>query len=267
MSALHRHLRLLGRVLVALQAGLLAAQAAFIEVDLVFPRNDTYGPGYWMPVVFAIQSSGIPAPVDMLLDWRIYQDRRGGASTHRYINLKRTNLTGTDPIFVADYAPRFLYGTGSQWVIDWYLTFSNCSTDSSTAATTVSRNMEDRYLRFSTKPGAPAPNLVQSPGTCLNSTAGIAINVTETLRIAAWNYGDKDWSNGCLHLGSPPIVPANPCAVTVNETTAMSILGEEHCGPEYSTTCPASGAPGRGTPNLVTWLLPMLAGLVLYVAV
>ncbi len=256
MSALHHHLRLLDRVLLALQASLLAAQAAVVEVDLIFPRNDTYAPGPFMPVVFAIQNSAIAAPLDMIITWNIYQ-LPGNNGFSGVIDIGKTNFTGTDPFFAADYAQR-LNGTEAGWSILWSLSFANCSENFQGGAT-VTKTSETRHLLFSTKPGAPAPNLVQSPSACVNST-GVAIDTAGTLPIDKWDNNDHD---SCLVLASPPIVASNSCAVIVDEATASSILGKR-CGPDYSTTCPSdSGASAQGTSVLVSWLLPVLAGLVL----
>ena len=255
MSALHHRLRLLGRVLLALQACFLAARATVVELDLIFPRNETYDPGPLLPVVFAIRNSAMAASLKMSIEWNIHQHPDpgvGGAGGG--ISLKKTNITGADPFFTADYA-MWLNGTEQDWIILWDVTFDNCS--GSNPSPKVTRNGEIRWTYFSTKRGAPAPNLVQGPGSCVNSS-GVAINVAEAL---PQTFGS------CLVLASPPLAEANSCAVTVDNATAAAILGN-YCGPDTATTClPDSGAAAQGTPILVAGLLPVLAGLVLYVAV
>jgi hypothetical protein len=241
--------------LLALQACLLAARAAVVEIDLIFPRNDTYDPGPLMPVVFAIRNPAMAAYLEMdVISWHIRHlaDLESGHSG--IIHLKDANITSADPFFVTQYSPG-LNGTEEGWVIDWTLPFSNCS--GSNPNTKVTSNGETRYHLFSTKRGAPGPNLVQGPGSCANST-GVAINVAETLPTGLYD---------CAVLGSPPIVAANPCAVSVDNATAAAMLGK-NCGPQTATTCLSnSGAAAQGNPILVAWLLPVLAGLVLYVAV
>ncbi len=266
MSALHHRLRLLGRVLLALQACLLAARAAVVEIDMIFPRNDTYDPGPLMPVVFAIRNSAIAASLNLAILWSI-TDQADTTNTNGYsgvIDLKHTNLTGTDPFFVADYALR-INGTERGWVMSWGLSFDNCSRNSlNPNAPTIAQNSEDRHHLFSTKPGAPAPNLVQGPGSCVNST-GVAINIAETLPLDLYHLNNGH--DSCHVLASPPMVAASPCAVTVDNATAATILGI-YCGPDTATTCPPkSGAAAQRAPILVAWFLPVLAGLVLYVAV
>jgi hypothetical protein len=34
-----------------------AVAAGVVEIDLVFPRNETYAPTQWMPVVFAVRNT------------------------------------------------------------------------------------------------------------------------------------------------------------------------------------------------------------------
>ncbi|KAF3805792.1 hypothetical protein GCG54_00005156 [Colletotrichum gloeosporioides] len=36
-----------------------AANSGIVEVDLVFPRNDTYAPTAWFPIVFAVRNSSL----------------------------------------------------------------------------------------------------------------------------------------------------------------------------------------------------------------
>ena len=257
MSALYHHLRLLGQVLLALQACLLAAQAAaVVEFDLIFPRNDTYAPGPLMPVLFAIQNSATAASLNFTIFWEIYPLANAGKirAMGGVAGLTKTNLTSGDPYFAVGYA-QGLNGTEDSWVLRWDLRFANCS--GSSPGTKVTQNSETRYHFFSTKPGALAPNLVQGPGSCVNST-GVAINVAETLPL--------NLDNSCLALASPPIVAANPCAVTVDNAMAALILGK-NCGPDTATTCFSVSGAAQGAPVLVAWLLPVLAGLALYVAV
>ncbi|KAK3897549.1 hypothetical protein C8A05DRAFT_19712 [Staphylotrichum tortipilum] len=239
-----------------------AAQAAVVEIDLIFPRNDTYAPGPFMPVVFAIQNSAMASSLDLAIVWNIFRlaDPGGDGGVNGVIDLKHANLTRADPFFTTDYALR-LNGTEAGWGIRFGLSFANCSKSAGPWSAKVTPNSENRLLLFSTKPGAPGPKFVQGPGTCVNST-GVAINVAETLSLplTAVNNGH----DSCLVLASPPIVDANPCAVTVNETTAATILGS-FCGPDTATTClPASRAPAQGIPILVSWFLPVFAGLVMY---
>jgi len=257
----------MSRVLLALQACVFAAQAAVVEVDLIFPRNDTYAPGPFMPVVFAIQNAAMAASLDMVILWDIIQRADPGGPDRRsgIINLQDFNMTAANPLFVENYAQR-LNGTEDDWAVRFGLSFANCS-KSAGGLTKVTRNSESRTLLFSTKPGAPAPNLEQNPGKCVNST-GVAINVADTLPIPLTElHMVNSKTESCLVLASPPTAEGNPCAVTLNETTAAGIL-RNYCGPDTAIPClPASSAPAQAIPILVSWFLPMFAGLVLYLSV
>ena len=266
MSAPHHHLRLLGRVLLALQTCLFAVQAAVVEVDLIFPRNDTYAPGQYMPVVFAIQNSAIATPLDIYITWNVYQ-LDGNASSTGFIDLRQTNFTGADPFFVAGYAQR-VNGTKGHWAAAWDMSFTNCSISMQSWGenyTTVKQNVAWSNVEFTTKPDAPAPNLAQSPGACVNGSKGVVIDIAETLPL--YSIGDNNGHYACHVLASPPTVSGNSCSVAVNETTASSILGK-FCGPDFSTTCPSkSGATAMGTLASVAWVSPVLAALLLYMIV
>ena len=263
MSALH-HVRLLGRALLVLQTCLFAVQAAIVEVDMIFPRNETYAPGPFMPVVFAIQNSAIAAPLDIYITWSVYQ-LDGNASSSGVLDLRDANFTRADPFFVFGLAQR-VNGTKGHWAATWDFGFQNCSmrTQAGKNYTTISQNLAYSSIEFTTKPDAPAPNLVQSPEACVGSK-GVVINIAETLPVSS--LSTNDGHDSCHVLASPPSVTGNSCSVTVNETTAVSILGKV-CGPDVSTTCPSeSGTTAKGTPVLMAWVSPMLAALLLYMTV
>ena len=267
MSTLHHRLGLLGRVLLALQACFLAAHAnSVVEFDLIFPRNETYAPGPLLPVVFVTQNASMAASLNFTIVWEIHPlSNPTKFSAQGGVLLSKDQLTtGGEPFFTVTLAPGF-NGTEEKWLLRWQVLFSNCS--GSAPNTKATRNNETRYHYFSTKPGAQAPSLLQGPGTtCVNST-GVVLNVAEKLP-----FGSND---SCLALASPPIGAANPCAVTVDKAVSSLVLGK-NCGADTATTCysasdaaqstPASGA-AQGAPVLVAWLWPVLAGLVLYVAV
>ncbi len=249
--------------MLVLQACLIVTQAAIVEVDLVFPRNDTYAPGPLMPVVFAIQNPNLATPFFTIF-WQIAGvDARGEPFQGRYLELADTNITGPDPIFRADYAWD-LNGTETTWMLRWYLMRRTLSCYNGPEVNSSRHELQSVW--FSTKPGAPSPNLVQGPGTCASS--GIAYNVTDII-LHAPEPSDASILDGVCLVLSPPesgYVPAKPCGVTVNETTAAAILGDR-CGPETATTCLAvSSAPPQRTRILASLLFPMLASLVLYVA-
>lgn len=68
-------------VLAALTASLMTAMgdkgashtiAAPFEVDLLFPRNETYAPSWLMPIVFAVQNPPLTVPpLSASIEWAV----------------------------------------------------------------------------------------------------------------------------------------------------------------------------------------------------
>lgn len=49
---------------------------ATVEVDLIFPRNDTYGPSVLFPIVFAIQNIALAPSLDPSIDFETSASQR-----------------------------------------------------------------------------------------------------------------------------------------------------------------------------------------------
>ena len=105
-------LRLFGQALLGLLAlqscgiavGGAGVQAAggIVEVDLVFPRNDTYRPGS-IPFLFAVRNSPLAVPLTMHIGWTLWEssgNKTKTASGDR--ELLCDELGQTDPFFTAE---------------------------------------------------------------------------------------------------------------------------------------------------------------------
>lgn len=155
MLASYRQLCRFVWYLLALLPGWSTAQTfpAIAEVDLIFPRNDTYPPSAITPIVFAIQNSQLAAPLHLWFSWSLYQLGRDNPVDSGLLVPGQgdlfANFSSSDPFFAFVHA-RQLNHTESVWGLEWSLFAVNCSATSSPAH----RDDHNNVLYFTTKNGA-----------------------------------------------------------------------------------------------------------------
>lgn len=87
--------------LVSLSTLVATAHAAThpVEVDLIFPRNDTYSPTYDFPVVFAVQNSQHAELLNIHLRYQISWGDFRNNYTDWWTDLMWANWSSADPYF------------------------------------------------------------------------------------------------------------------------------------------------------------------------
>jgi hypothetical protein len=242
-----------------------------VEVDLLFPRNDTYAPTALMPVVFAIQNPPVAEPLDLALEWRLY-------------NLPDPNIAvDANGIIVKRYPTEYILGPYYEyssfydlttlegtWVLFWILYSDNC-TQFPTNASSFPGWPQEKTLIFTTKNGAQATDLVTATaGDVCNSAESFTFNVTgvEEVLVGSGN----SITNCAVVADTSPTPSANPCAAQLNATGASSILAfltASACTlPSPLVSCPAKSvgsieAQLRGPIWVVVtfgWLLYSIVG-------
>ncbi|KAK4496424.1 hypothetical protein PRZ48_012404 [Zasmidium cellare] len=163
--------------------------ATVVELDLIFPRNDTYAPATPFPVVFAVQSPGLAVPLDALISWSVNEyGTVGSESLHAYahsINLQWLNESSpSNPYLATAYIPT-IEGVESIWSFSWILSTASCCENSTTAQACFQN--QDSKLVFTTNKTAPAPDLVMND-TC-SIDQGFAFNVTGVSQLAVPQTG------------------------------------------------------------------------------
>ncbi len=244
-------LRLLGQALVALLVmhfcRSASVQAAIVEVDLVFPRNDTYRPGP-VPILFAIQNSALAVPLTLDVTWQVWDAvpvvpfEDGGnltlvaSGSH---NLLCDQVGQSDPFFTTASAfTGFTTDRDGEWVILWSVHSHNCSVTEN--VTQISYLYHPQYLFFTTKKGAQQPDVLQNTSACASSP-GVTFNVTDTLPIAAnLNYG----RSSCNVLAPSPPPAANVCAIAMGPAVAAAAT---KLTPDYS--CESATSTAKSTPT------------------
>lgn len=109
-----------------LGAIVLVPTVAAVEVDLVFPRNESYSPpADWFPIVFAVQntSSAELLNLHMFYDIRMNNDVNNQTTfTHDF---RWANWSGSaDPYFAYQYVRNLL--TTGPWSVAWELRWQSC---------------------------------------------------------------------------------------------------------------------------------------------
>jgi hypothetical protein len=200
---------------------------ATAEVDLVFPRNDTYANTVLMPIVFAIQNSQLAASIDLFFFWNIVQLQppNNNSVTQGFLALKYANIS-TDPYFAWNSITNANATEGS-WALNWSIYVWNCSATYGPMSEDNGHVILNKTLIFTTKEGAPQPDLVAATatGTCAN-TESFTFNITATLDQSYEEGMNYEKANSCAVLDLDPKLPrpsANPCGATIDALSASSI--------------------------------------------
>ncbi|EGO59864.1 hypothetical protein NEUTE1DRAFT_61620 [Neurospora tetrasperma FGSC 2508] len=191
--------------LVSLWAVVDAADSGILEVDLLFPRNETYAPTEWIPYVFSIQN----------------------AKLAKYLVPEISGLHE------------------GRWRLNWEFWYISCNEDLSnlhSSSELVNRNRTVGSIEFSIQEGGPAVDVVAATAndkTCSEGN-GAAINITGNTKEVA-PFGIELTDDTCVVVGSPQPTPT-PCQVKVDSAVAASMtasLRAKLCDPLTSTNRPA----------------------------
>ncbi|KAK3897398.1 hypothetical protein C8A05DRAFT_19830 [Staphylotrichum tortipilum] len=254
--------------LLALKWCVVQAAGGIVEVDLVFPRNETYRLGN-IPILFAVRNSPLAVPLTMDIMWTVWETSPNMLLTDSGIReLHCDELGKTDPFFTVERAnPAKTTDAEATWVLLWDVLAHNCTATGASPGIGQLTTQHQQQLTFTTKKGAQEPDLLQGTAACARSP-GITFNVTDTRSIAArLNYGRA--SCNVLAQGDPPA--ADVCALDLGPAVAATMAGSpmhpHWCSSAISTTSPtpstnaaAPAAPAAHVAGLV-WLA-FLASLV-----
>ena len=215
--------------------GAIVNASGVLEVDLVFPLNETYAPTEHFPVVFAFQNPERAKHLNPYLSYTIWHwDTNFGDDVVVGIpELRWTNWSSHDPYLLHTYHGEF--NTEGHWMLKWSLTWQSCdeyafSVGSDTAD--MIRNSSTWSTTFTIKNSAPKVDLVAatankscpgeySPG----EYSGIAINVTDKTMGVPWRVnwsGSAYTNNTCAVVASQTLTP-DPCRVSIDSAYTASM--------------------------------------------
>lgn len=229
-----------------------AGESGDFEIDLLFPRNDTYAPVPVMPVVLGVQNFPLTFTLDPRIVWwfaspggddgdRIYTS----ATSANHIELVYVGENAGNPYLATFWTDAFMQGQEGSWEFWVKVSIASCSNSTSEP----SHHEYNKTVIFTTKNGAPAPDLVAatSGGDTCTPTESFVFNVTETIP----NNDHFFLQPSCAVLGTGPSPTASPCAVKINASAASSIVAEathlycvaanDSSAPGYNATFPCPG--------------------------
>jgi hypothetical protein len=241
-----------------------AAQAslpATVEVDLIFPRNDTYAPSPDMPFVFAIQNAQVAAAALNPEFWLQVVKLDGNYSVGASVTLRTStaNFSSSDPYFVYWDTDLFNHTEGA-WSLIWDVGTLNCSEQANLEWPRLRGQTLGNYVMFTTKSGGKQADLVAATAesTCADTQA-FTYNVTDIWpdnRLWEWEPynedGTRNQRNTCAVLSPTPPPPPQPCRVKIDAAAASSIIRELSC--RSWDGCP-SFSPARFRVTGAAWLM------------
>ncbi|KAL0943240.1 uncharacterized protein CTRU02_201126 [Colletotrichum truncatum] len=174
---------------------------ADLQVDLIFPLNETYAPTQWFPIIFDVQNLDALWPVDIFLsvsvwsnEWKV-SGRQSRLWEYEFFGLSPEDFAKTDgppPSKHFFHIPsiNMTNGTTGEYSILWHISienqcFANATQPLSEAAahdwSNRLRGPYERSLQFSTAPGAQLPDIEATVNSCPspNENNSVAVRITE----------------------------------------------------------------------------------------
>ncbi|KAJ5522065.1 hypothetical protein N7527_006180 [Penicillium freii] len=207
-----------------------------VEVDLIFPRNETYAPSEVFPIVFAFQNAALIPSLDPSFDINLWVNVEHNTSIlPANIDLTAVNFSsaavGDQPLYVYTFATNLnTTNNGADAVtlynLVWAFGAGNCSGDDR-SATTFGGGFESSNVIFTIAQSGAAPEISNNASTSTNASActglsHLAFNVTGTLPVA--DTRKWDGHNTCaVFSDTTPTPVGSPCAATADASAAASI--------------------------------------------
>jgi hypothetical protein len=226
--------------------GAVNAASGVVEVDLVFPRNDTYAPSSTFPIIFAFQNPGL-APflnLGLFLSIQNFDDmaRMQGEKSPDY-DMRWANFSSNNPY----YELRVLnFGKEGTWIVTWDVGWNSCTQDSLDGmhGEPIRTNITSRWMVFTTKASGKEVDLVAATtNRNCSEDKGVAISIAATLSVpynVDWEYNNGNGT--CASMASTTPAPT-PCQVKFDSIAASSMSSSI-----TSRNCAATRRPGDSCP-------------------
>ncbi|CAK7205154.1 hypothetical protein SEUCBS139899_007919 [Sporothrix eucalyptigena] len=235
---------------------------ATVELDLVFPRNgSTYSPGPKFPVVFAVQNAPAADSLEFFVEALLHNSSQGLKHTKRIGSLNATGnsafLPGAPNTFYWSFSTDKLQNeTETQWSLAWVALTTNVSDTGKDFS-----SVNDSVVFFTTKPGAPAADLVAlaNADAASNSSCSAIVDSSFTYNITGIaNITDQDKHRknitGALKTGavlSTNIPAANPCAARLDPAAASNIATALNSSSNSTNSSTASQPKKNGSVSVL----------------
>ncbi|KAF3018153.1 hypothetical protein E8E14_009945 [Neopestalotiopsis sp. 37M] len=192
-----------------------------MEVDLVFPRNETYALNSTFPVVFAIKNPELASLLSPQFSFTINQwDNWNGTSIPTYSSKYdvRWKNYSSDPLFVYSTFPGL--DIEAVWWLTWSVSWGNCTEERYKLKTSY-----DEYstsLTFTTSSSGQAIDLVAgTESDDCPAKSGVALEVASALDVSV-GVNWEGFSDKCPVLADTTPM-ATPCEVKIDAATEASM--------------------------------------------
>lgn len=202
-----------------------AKTSGVLEMDLLFPRNETYAPTKRFPVLFAFQNSQLAPLVDPQIDLTIW-DRND--MDHTVVidnwNLRSSNFSLSDPYLEYFYYLKF--DTPGSYMLKWGIRWSHCTEDSLNPRTGRGSDIIIDSLRgivlFAIEEGAQEMDLVAATtNKKCTEDQGVTVNITDTL-VPEGVTGNHWQGDNCAVTSNSTPIP-EPCRVVIDSAATESM--------------------------------------------
>lgn len=237
------------------------ANLAVMEFDLVFPRNETYAPTQYFPLVLAVRNPIAVWPLGMTMQMFIWPDSEEVPPFNSTFDFPQSgNITSGQP----PSAPNFFFiagtpvtnATAGGFTVIWSVALRHTCREADPRKETVVRPYlsGEFNVRFSTAPGAPLPDIEAAVNSCLAPASTLALTP----------YGFRD---DCPLLDANATTPAaaslcglKPFAKELAANVSTTMLGLMGCSEgtwqNITQRCAVKSEGLRWTPALeVVWML------------
>ncbi|KAK4122165.1 hypothetical protein N657DRAFT_646842 [Parathielavia appendiculata] len=219
-----------------------------LEVDLVFPRNETYAPGADMPVVFAFQNGDaefvryLEPAIDYFV-WNLSDGNTVNSSfgEHRWAKTNWSNHKPGEPYFLHDFHGLFKPGMEGRWRLSWQVSWAICGEEEDDPEPVWRSNSYIQSVEYTinSKDGR-AWDLVAATADDITCTTafGVTINATDVVREVPKRKTVDGGTCAVVYHSSPT---PNPCQIEVSSAAAASISASwtaSLCSPWGKLTMP-----------------------------
>ena len=239
-----------------------------VEIDLVFPRNDTYPPFWPFPIIFAVRNAAAAWPFDFQLIYEVqvfdkkenrFTGMPGGMKNFGHFpNAANTNdrdyPAGLDePLLIMNASVAWANMTDTYGFVNWDIGFVyNCSEDVplEESVSPVLKPIFGNYLYFTLSGDAPVPDFSALKG-CPHLVGAREIT-------GEMVPGDPFWEVGTCPIFAKDDPEGDPCGFNDDElaTRVASEMAEYVGCPEAAwpnpTATECSESKGSGS-NLQVW--------------
>lgn len=221
-----RRIALMGWWLFAVSAAV-DISPVIMEIDLVFPRNDTYATAPLTPIVFAFRNAALAPYLNPTISFSIWNlnDMGNDVLTMTY-DVRWANFSDSEPYFA--YRGFDKFAAEGDWMLKYTIGWDGCDEEAVNSldrgAETIVRNRTTQGVRFATRKGGREVDLVaasKDKETC-DEKAGIAVNVTKILTAP----DGVDWigrTEKCAAVELSPSPTPDPCRIEIDTAAASSI--------------------------------------------